>query len=198
MPFSSPGLLFKDLMKIKLHFWAKICHWLGNERPMNHTRRPPVSSSCTHSEAGVRPGLPAGMRRSYRVEERALWGLLYPLRQKRSIHSPMRKFRERNGIKDMDVRNTFFPIELCSLGCRLWGDLEQRQLPGCLDHTSKDWIWPEAPSGSRPMVRTKILRGQPVGVSPHPQVHITLHWVSTAGIRAKVGSGGCAVTAIRF
>lgn len=57
----------------------------------------------------------------------------FSLRQIGSIYSPVRKFRERNGIDDMDIRNTFFPIEPCSLGCRPVEWLEQRQLAGCLN-----------------------------------------------------------------
>lgn len=85
---------------------------------MHHTRRPPVSGAHTSSKAGLHlpAGLPAEVRGSRGAEGLDSWAS--SLKQHGSIHSSMRKFRERDEISDTDVMNTFFPTEPYSLGCR--------------------------------------------------------------------------------
>lgn len=66
---------------------------------------------------GSEAGLPEGRQEA--LGQEALTLGVSSLRRYGSIHSPIRKFRERNGIDATNIENTtFFPIEPCSLGCR--------------------------------------------------------------------------------
>lgn len=129
--------------------------------------------------------------------ERKLWGKkklhrgASPLRQHRSIHSSMKKFRERNGIKDMDVRNTFFPIEPWSLGCRpvgWFGTETALWVPG-LHWQGPDLTWGsfrlEANGENKDTVGAACC-----SLCPQPHVPTNLHWVSAAGAWCKLGRGG--------
>lgn len=105
----------------------------------------------------------------------------FSLRQIGSIYSPVRKFRERNGIDDMDIRNTFFPIEPCSLGCSPVEWLEQRQLTGCLNWKGlKFSLGLHLVSEARGEYQdTRRVVSQ--GLCPQGQAPANLYWVSTAG-----------------
>ena len=80
--------------------------------------------------------------------QKALHLRAFCMRQHGSIHSPIRKFRERNGIDGMDVRNTFFPTEPCSLGCRPVEWFGTETTPW-MPELERNKMWPGAPSNSR-------------------------------------------------
>lgn len=83
-----------------------------------------------------------------------------------------------------------FPLSLAPWGAGLWGDLEQRQLPGCLDTLARtrfaETIFRlEANGENKDTVGAGCW-----GPCPQPWVPINLHWVSAAGVWCKLGRGG--------